>query len=465
MLRSGAVAASFQPTSPAPSRRGRSTAAASGGEGRSQRERLTDAVIHLSAREGSQAVTVAQISSQAGVSSATFYEQFENKEDCLLAAYRAAAQRLLVYAPPSDADGDWAAAACGILRELATALREDPDAGRLLFVDTLAGGRGVRETRAAALAAFERRVQEFIDSAPLGGHTLDVPATALIGATRSIVARYLRTHGEGELPGLAQDGVAWVLSYGVPSGRRRWSTGPGALLPAPASAERTRPRPAPRRLPRGRHGLPPGVVARSHRTRILYGTAEVMAAKGYANATVADIVAAAGVSREVFYEHFSDKQKAFLEAQNHPTQHILDRCASAYFAADEWPRRVWNVHQALLAMIAESPALSHLRLVECYAAGPEAIRRAEEITRAFTIFLEEGYRYRPEAEALPKLCTQAIAGGVFEMIQRHVARADLDTLPRLLPALTYVCVAPFMGAEHAIGFLKRQIGEQRTVAP
>ena len=457
MLPAGAVASPTQPTSPASSRRRPGGAAAPGGVNRrSQRERLIDAVIELSAKEGSQAVTVLQISSHAGVSSATFYEQFANKQDCVLAAYRAAAERLLAYPAPTDAAGDWTEAACGILRELATALRDDPDAGRLLFIDTLAGGAGGRETRAAVLAAFERRVQEFIDSARLGERTIDVPATALIGAMRSVVARHLRTHGESELPALAEPGIEWVLSYAVPAGRRGWSTGPGAVLPNTGGA-RTKARPAPRRLPRGRHGLPAGVVARSHRTRIIYGTAEAMQAKGYEKATVADIVAAAGVSREVFYEHFSDKQNAFLEAQNHPTQHILDRCASAYFSASEWPQRIWNMLQTLLEMIAENPAISHLRLIDCYAAGPEAIRRAEEITRSFTLFLEEGYRHRPEAERLPPLCTHAITGGVFEIIQRHAARREYQTLPRLLPQLTYINLAPFMGAENAIDFLTGQI--------
>lgn len=203
------------------------------------------------------------------------------------------------------------------------------------------------------------------------------------------------------------------------------------------------------------------MVARSHRTRIIYGTAEAMQAKGYEDATVADIVAAAGVSREVFYEHFSDKQNAFLEAQNHPTQHILDRCANAYFSASEWPQRIWNMLQTLLEMIAENPAISHLRLVDCYAAGPEAIRRAEEITRSFTLFLEEGYRHRPEAQHLPKLFTHAIAGGVFEIIQRHAARRDYQGLASLLPQLTYINIAPFMGAENAIDFIAQQIREQR----
>ena len=203
-------------------------------------------------------------------------------------------------------------------------------------------------------------------------------------------------------------------------------------------------------------------MARSHRTRILYATAEVTQAKGYVDTTVADIVASAAVSRDVFYEHFSDKQNAFLEAQNHPTQHILERCAAAYFGAGTWPERVWSMLEVLLAMVAENPAISHLRLVECYAAGPEAIRRAEEITRSFTIFYEEGYGYRPQARELPRLTTQAIAGAVFELIQRPVVRAEMQQLPALLPRLTYVCVAPFMGAPAAIEFLRSQVlREQR----
>ncbi len=100
-------------------------------------------------------------------------------------------------------------------------------------------------------------------------------------------------------------------------------------------------------------------------------------------------------------------------------------------------------------MIAENPAISHLRLVECYAAGPEAIRRAEEITRSFTIFLEEGYGYRPEAAALPRVCSQAIAGALLEITQRQIARGDSSGLLRRLPQMAYISIAPFAGAPPA----------------
>ena len=421
-----------------------------------QRERLIDAIIELAAQYGYQNVSIAQISARAGVSSATFYEQFKDKEDCLVAAYGTAAARLLAQEPPKPEDGDWAKAALDTLRDLLLALRDNPDAGRLLFVEALAGGPRIGDTRRGVLGAFEHRVQEFLDSTPDGGYSVDIPAIALVGAFRNIIARNLRTHGEDELPSFAEDGIAWVGSYAVPPGRTHWSTGPRALLAADSEQEGRPPAGRrPTRLPRGRHGLPAGVIARSQRTRIIYGTAEVTMAKGYATTTVADIVAAAGVSRDVFYEHFSDKQHAFLEAQQHPTQHILDTCATAYFSAREWPERVWKAYAVLIRMIAENPAISHLRLIECYAAGPDAVRRAEEITRSFTIFLEEGYSYRPEAAALPRLSLNAITGAIFEVIQRHVARGDTAGLARRLPQLTYIAIAPFMGPAAAVNVLEK----------
>jgi hypothetical protein len=93
-------------------------------------------------------------------------------------------------------------------------------------------------------------------------------------------------------------------------------------------------------------------------------------------------------------------------------------------------------------------------LVECYAAGPRAIRRGEEITRSFTIFLEEGYRYDERAGALPRLFSQAIAGAILEIIRRRVAAGEWAQLPRHVPQLTYIALAPFAGRPRAIALVE-----------
>ncbi len=205
-------------------------------------------------------------------------------------------------------------------------------------------------------------------------------------------------------------------------------------------------------------------MLRNQRARILQATAAVTMGKGYANTTVAEIVAEAGVAKEAFYRHFSDKEEAFLAAQEAPGQQILDALVRAYFSADEWPERVWRALRTLLAAIAANPVMAHLRLVECYAAGAMAAQRGEEVTRSFTIFLEEGYRARPQAAALPGLVPQAIAGGIFEIVQRDVAARRTLELPRRLPQLTYIAIAPFLGPAEAIARVRALSEAQPSAA-
>ena len=56
------------------------------------------------------------------------------------------------------------------------------------------------------------------------------------------------------------------------------------------------------------------MISRSQRERLLEATLRVVAAKGYAAATVADLTREAGVSRTTFYELFEDKEACFLAA-------------------------------------------------------------------------------------------------------------------------------------------------------
>ena len=72
------------------------------------------------------------------------------------------------------------------------------------------------------------------------------------------------------------------------------------------------------RLPRGRHGLPRELVARSQRERLLAAVVRVAAAKGYESTSVADILEEAGVGRESFYELFEDKKDCLLAARGDP---------------------------------------------------------------------------------------------------------------------------------------------------
>jgi AcrR family transcriptional regulator len=434
-----------------PTRQRRGVAVSRVATRQTQRERLIDAIVSLAGHYGYQSLSIAQISARAGVSSATFYEQFSDREECMLAAYSSLTEQTLARMASSLREGEWASAARPAFLELLGSITADPDAGRVMFVESLAAGPRLRAAQSRVLDGMERSAEDLLDSAPSDGVTLDIPGRALLGAVRHVVSHHLRTHGEDKLPARAEEMLAWMGSYAVPAADGRWSTSPEALLqPSENPGLEGAATSEPERLPRGRHGLPPGAVARNQRARLLQATAAVTMEKGYAASTVADIVSAAGVAKEAFYRHFRDKEQVFLEAQEGPAQRILDAIVEAYFSADRWVDRIWLGFERWLDLIVTNPVSSHLRLVECYTAGPAAVRRAERGMQSFSIFLEEGYRQQAEAVRRPRLFSQAITGAVFEIVQHDVAMGRTAELPRRLPQLAYLATAPFIGPAAAI---------------
>lgn len=106
---------------------------------RNQRERMVAAIAEACAERGYAETSVADVAKRAGVSSATFYKQFADKRDCVLAAHRELSGRLLeaVDRAREEEGGDKARAA---LHATLTLLAADPPTARLLTVEILAVG-------------------------------------------------------------------------------------------------------------------------------------------------------------------------------------------------------------------------------------------------------------------------------------------------------------------------------------
>jgi AcrR family transcriptional regulator len=104
-----------------------------------QRERLLAAMLRATAELGYREVSVQDVLERAGVSRPTFYEHFENKEACFLAAFDTAAARLRKRLESAGADGEtWRERLRPALEELLRFVVEDPDAAMSLIVDARA---------------------------------------------------------------------------------------------------------------------------------------------------------------------------------------------------------------------------------------------------------------------------------------------------------------------------------------
>lgn len=121
----------------------------------SQRTRLTAAFTELLAESGYGGVTIGALVKKAGVSRGTFYEHFEDKDACLIAAYDAWAQELISAMlggiPPGQ---DWGAFIQGALDGYLGMLGDDPVAARAFMVEMDAAGGVARQRRRDGVHLF-----------------------------------------------------------------------------------------------------------------------------------------------------------------------------------------------------------------------------------------------------------------------------------------------------------------------
>jgi AcrR family transcriptional regulator len=212
------------------------------------------------------------------------------------------------------------------------------------------------------------------------------------------------------------------------------------------------------RPPRGRHRLPPELVARSQRERLLEAAIRVVAAKGYGATTVGDLTAAAGVSRTTFYEHFEDKQACFLAAYDRAVDVLVRRVLAAYESEQRWPEQARAALAALLEALAEEPELARLALLDVGAAGPAAQRRHRAAILRLTALFEEGRDFAPGGRGLPANTSRMAIGGVAGLIADELRAGRAERLPDLLSDALFATLVPYLGPDAA----SREVGETTT---
>jgi AcrR family transcriptional regulator len=177
---------------------------------RSQRERLLTAVVRVTVANGYESTTVSDILGEAGVGRESFYELFDDKLDCTLAAHKILVDDLEKRLREAYmGSGPWPER---MRRALAVGLdwfASDPEAARFILVEMSTVGPAFLSTFQAEYARFTKLIDEGLDD--------DGPKPELKGATGLAVgAMIARIYEEvvldrtEELPSLLPD-----LTYGL----------------------------------------------------------------------------------------------------------------------------------------------------------------------------------------------------------------------------------------------------------
>jgi AcrR family transcriptional regulator len=161
-----------------------------------QRARMLAAMTEVASEHGAANVTVANVVERAGVSRRTFYEIFEDTEDCLLAAIDVALSvacgRVL---PAYRSARGWREQIRAGLTALLQFLEDEPHAGRLLVVEALGGPRRALERRSQVVAELVTAVDAGRGHGKAGmGPSTRLTAEGVVGAVLSVIhGRMLET--------------------------------------------------------------------------------------------------------------------------------------------------------------------------------------------------------------------------------------------------------------------------------
>lgn len=179
----------------------------------SQRERLLVAIAEEVAAKGYRATTITDVVKLASVSTRDFYEHFEGKEACFLAAFEAVRDHLedLLSAAATD-QPDWPSQ---VIASLGAGLRfftAEPELARFSLVESVSATPTIAIRFREAVLACVPALARGRDETPAGFSLPQSTEDSLLGGIVSLISRSILAGETDDLPALLPDLVEFTLS-------------------------------------------------------------------------------------------------------------------------------------------------------------------------------------------------------------------------------------------------------------
>jgi AcrR family transcriptional regulator len=414
------------------------------GVARNQRIRIHGGMIEAVAERGYPQTSVKLVIGLAGVSRRSFYEQFSGKEECFMATFDLIANRTIKRLTEAyrTAEGDQRQRLRATLRAWGAELEQNPKAMRLAIAESQAAGaeglRRLQKTTAVCeglLAnALSGRCPPVADgeSETDSAETLPLPVTrAIVGGLRRATQMRLLDDDTEDLEPLVGEMVKWSLLFKSPAlGRLR--PRPCANPPFSQTLE-----------------LEPDACGgeESRRARVLRSAIETgLRERKFADLSAPRIAEGAGLPFEAVTELYPDPQACYLEALDVLGDELLQLIATPELVSAEWPAAVCGTIETLLTRLAGSPARLMTLAVKALEAGPAAIANVGDLAYELATLLTEGAPRRPRT----RIAIEGIAGGLWNILYCETIAGRGHRLPLLSEYISYVVLAPYLGAEAAV---------------
>jgi AcrR family transcriptional regulator len=153
-----------------------------------QRARMLAALVEVVNERGAANVTVAHVVAHSGVSRRTFYEMFEDREACFLAAFDDAIQRIAAVVVPAYREPSrWREKVRAGLTVLLEFLDYERGTGRLVIVETLGAGATALEHRRRVLVQIITAVDDGRGEAKKSEDPPPMAAEGVVGGVLAVL--------------------------------------------------------------------------------------------------------------------------------------------------------------------------------------------------------------------------------------------------------------------------------------
>lgn len=195
-------------------------------------------------------------------------------------------------------------------------------------------------------------------------------------------------------------------------------------------------------LPRGRTSLSPDDTRNQQQRRLVKAAVSVFASKGFAAATISDIVKHARVSRQVFYALFDSKEDCFLAAEQLGRQALLSNVFISFQQSGQQQTGEYSDHwirqplRAYLSLCQQEQEFTRAWAVEFPTAGARCLQQRNTFFRELAQLLQQAHqliqaqqpqRWLPVTEA----SYQAAIGGAYECIFQCISHSRFEELNML----------------------------------
>ncbi len=189
-------------------------------------------------------------------------------------------------------------------------------------------------------------------------------------------------------------------------------------------------------------------MADIQRSRLVAAAVRAVDELGWANTTVADIVARSRISRRTFYETFANREDCLAAVLEDILDVVAGELADAGLEGLGWRERVRRGLWVILAFLDREPVLARVCVVQALSGGPGVLARREEVLGRLVSVVDEG-RQCPRATRCTPLTAEGLVGAAFGIVYARLLKGQREPLTELLGELMGMIVLPYLGSAAA----------------